>query len=456
MKNIYILLLFSIVFSSSVAAQRTYKTAKKGTIRSIDTTGRDTTHSLLYQHYFGQLDSLNNDTVSMRFIESDPDYYRLFVPIAYYYSPIRQASEMRWTFQMPSTLPDIGSGLLTYNESSFTKTERANRMVNNVLLKLYVTHPEVVTTTENSIMRRKVFREDIKVRMSSEAKVMKLFKPEGVKEDVGRAEMFIRKPNWWTTGGSGSLQITQNYISGNWYKGGESTNSVLGNLNLYTNYNDREKIQFENLLEAKFGFNTVPSDTVREYRINTDAIRLYSKLGIQAASKWYYTISGEFNTQFARNYKTNSNTVVSAFMAPANFILSIGMDYKLKTKKVNLSVFISPGTYNLRYVGSSDVDETNFGLDEGKSVLHDVGSKLQTTLSWTIMPSVVLDSRLYYFSNYKKVEAEWENTFNFVLNRYLSTKLFVHARFDDGSKPSEGSSYFQLKELLSFGINYTW
>lgn len=456
MKNIYILLVLSFVFSSSAAAQRTYKTAKKRTTRSIYTTGRDTTHSLLYQYYFGQLDSLNNDTVSMRFIESDPDYYRLFVPIAYYYSPIRQASEMKWTFQMPSTLPDIGSGLLTYNENSFSKTERANRMVNDVLLKLYVTHPEVVTTTEKSIMRRKVFREDVKVRMSSEAKVMKLFKPEGVKEDVGRAEMFIRKPNWWTTGGSGSLQITQNYISGNWYKGGESTNSVLGNLNLYANYNDREKIQFENLLEAKFGFNTVPSDTVREYRINTDAIRLYSKLGIQAASKWYYTISGEFNTQFARNYKTNSNTVVSAFMAPANFILSIGMDYKLKTKKVNLSVFISPGTYNLRYVGSSDVDETNFGLDEGKSVLHDVGSKLQTTLSWTIMPSVVLDSRLYYFSNYKKVEAEWENTFNFVLNRYLSTKLFVHARFDDGSKPSEGSSYFQLKELLSFGINYTW
>ncbi|WP_071146503.1 DUF3078 domain-containing protein [Bacteroides ihuae] len=456
MKNIYISLLLSLVLSSSVAAQHTSKTAKNRTTRSSDAVRKDSAHSLLYQYYFGQLDSLNNDTVPMRFIESDPDYYRLFVPIAYYYSPIRQVSEMKWTFQMPKTLPDIGSELLTYNTSLFSKTKRTNRMVDAVLLKLYVTHPELVTTTERSIMRRKVFREDVRIKMSSEAKVMKLFKPEGVKEDVGKAEMFIRKPNWWTTGGSGSLQMTQYYISDNWYKGGESTNSVLGNLNLYANYNDREKLQLENLLEAKFGFNTASSDTIHQYRINTDAIRLYSKLGIQAASKWYYTISGEFNTQFARNYKTNSNTVVSAFMAPANFIFSIGMDYKLKTKKVNLSVFISPATYNLRYVGSSDVDETNFGLKEGKSVLHDVGSKLQTTLSWTIMSSVVLDSRLYYFSNYKKVEAEWENTFNFVLNRYLSTKIFVHARFDDGSKPNKGSSYFQLKELLSFGINYTW
>lgn len=456
MNNIYIFLLLPFFFSSSVAAQRTSKTAKNRITRSSDILRKDSAHSLLYQHYFGQLDSLNNDTVPMRFIESDPDYYRLFVPIAYYYSPIRQASEMKWEFEVPKTLPDIGAGLLTYNSSPFGKTERTNRMVNAVLLRLYITHPELVTTTEKSIMKRTAFREDVRVKMSSDAKVMKLFKPEGVKEDVGRAEVYIRKPNWWVTGGSGSLQMTQNYISDNWYKGGESTNSVLGNLNLFANYNDREKLQFENLFEAKFGFNTVPSDTIRQYRINTDAIRLYSKLGIQAASKWYYTISGEFNTQFARNYKTNSNTVVSAFMAPANFIFSIGMDYKLKTKKVNLSVFISPGTYNLRYVGTSDVDETNFGLKEGKSVLHDVGSKLQTTLSWNIMPSVVLDSRLYYFTNYDKVEAEWENTFNFVLNRYLSTKLFVHARYDDGSKPSEGSSYFQLKELLSFGINYTW
>ncbi|WP_321332082.1 DUF3078 domain-containing protein [uncultured Bacteroides sp.] len=457
MKIIYTLLVSLVVLLSPAAAQHTVKRTRIKTIKNtVDAAIQDTT-SILYQYYFGKLDSLNNDTVPMRYIQSDPDYYRLFVPIVFYYSPIKQISEMKWQVQMPDTIVGMGKNLLAYDTNLFSHTERANRLVNKVLLNLYLTHPEFVTSTERQIMSRRAFREDVKVKMSSEAKLMKLFKPEGVKDDFGRAHVIIHKPNWWKTGGSGSMQMTQNYISENWYKGGESTNSILGNLQLYANYNDNEKIQFENLFEAKFGFNTVSSDTVRSIRINTDLFRLYSKLGIQqASSKWYYTISGEFNTQFSHNYKANSNDLVSSFMAPANFIFSIGMDYKLKNKKMNLSVLLSPAAYNLRYVGNNKVDETNFGLDEGKKILNDIGSKVQTTLAWTIIPSVVLNSRLYYFTNYKKVETEWENTFNFVLNRYLSTQLFLHARFDDGSTPSEGSSFFQFKEFLSFGINYTW
>ena len=456
MKKLYAFLILLVLFLSSADAQGAARNGRARVKHNADKNHVDTVPSLLYQHYFGQLDSLNNDTVPMRYIESDPDYFQLFVPIAYYYAPIKQASEMNWSFQMPDSVQPIGSGLLSYNDRLFNKTARTNKQVNKVLLNLYVNRPDLVVTTEDQIRSRRSFRDDIPVKMSSETRVMKLFKPEEVKEDVGKAQVVIRKPNWWVTGGSGSLQITQNYISDNWYKGGESTNSVLGNLQLFANYNDKEKVQFENLMEIKMGFNTVPSDTVREYRINTDVLRLYSKLGIQAASKWYYTISSEFNTQFWKNYKTNTNNVVSSFMSPANFIFSVGMDYKLKNKKLNLSVLMSPVSYNLRYVGDKKVDETKFGLDEGKSTLHVIGSKVETTLAWTIIPSITLNSRLYYFSNYQKVEAEWENTFNFVLNRYLSTKLFVHARYDDGSTRSEGSSYFQLKELLSFGINYTW
>ena len=65
--------------------------------------------------------------------------------------------------------------------------------------------------------------------------------------------------------------------------------------------------------------------------------------------------------------------------------------------------------------------------------------------------------KIKYFTTYDKVIANWENTFNFQLNRYLSTKFFLHTRFDDGVTLTEDNkSYFQFKEMLTFGLAYTW
>lgn len=450
MKSFYTLLLFTVVFSPAAIAQKHIKNVKPTlTVTSTDTI------SPAYKHYFEGLDSLYNDSNYINNIDLNPKYYRLFVPLTYYYSPIRQAFKSPWEFKDLETISNPADILLPIDNSLFNETKRINKSVNKALLAIYISHPTLVVNTEEAISHKRVFQDRVARRLPPKTPVIELFRPDPVDENVRGMNIRIRKPNFWIFGGNGSLQFTQNYISSNWYKGGESTNSVLSNLQLSANYNDKEKMQFDNLFEAKIGFNTLSSDTVRKYRINTDQLRITSKLGIQAASKWYYTISTEFNTQFFRNYKSNSSQVVSAFMAPANLMFSIGMDYKLNKKKINLSVFLSPATYNMRYVGTDKVDETQFGLEEGRSFLHDFGSKFQTTMKWTVIPSVVWESRLYYFSNYKKVEAEWENTFNFVLNRYLSTKLFVHARYDDGVTKT-GDSYFQIQELLSFGINYKW
>jgi hypothetical protein len=420
-------------------------------MKSIDTV------SILYNKYIGELDYLNDPATPRRYIPDYPQYYRLFVPLAYYYSPIARLSTVDWQ------VPDCSAKEVDYSEylpaidSRLTAGEASSKLVDKTLMDVYINNPSLVKTTEESIMSKKLYRKDV-VQKQDKAQATKLFqidKPEA-SGNAGESSLLVRKPNWWKIGGSGSLQITQNYISDNWYKGGESNNAVVANLTLYANYNDNEKVQWENLFEGKLGFNSAPSDTYHDYLISADQMRFYTKLGLQAAKNWYYTASAEFKTQFCDNYKSNSETPSAAFLAPADVNVGLGMDYKLKKKKVNFSLVLSPLTYTLRYVGGDRVSRTSYGIEEGKRTSTSFGSEVTPTLSWTVCSAITFDTRIDYLTSYEWVRVEWESTFNFVLNKYLSTKLYVHARFDDSAAPTVGNSHFQVKEMLSFGLNYTW
>jgi hypothetical protein len=150
-------------------------------------------------------------------------------------------------------------------------------------------------------------------------------------------------------------------------------------------------------------------------------------------------------------------------MSPFNLNISLGMDYNVEAwkKKLTGTIHLAPFAYNFKYVdrnwfGDKENFTTRYGLDLGKHTLHDFGSQFTIDLKWAIAENMTYQTRMYGFTTYKKVEWEWENTFTFNFNKYISTKLFLYPRFDDGTFRDEDHGYFQFKEFMSLGFSYSF
>lgn len=391
-------------------------------------------------------------------IRSNPDFYKLIVPATYYSEPIEQAFSIDdWKPVIPFVKEDAIKDSV-FQVPRLTQSADINKEVNKQLLTFYLQYPNLVHKNENDLKGIEPLSDKLKVRKPKKEKVFYLVGAASQTGQVREKDLLVVKPNFWSFSGNGYAQFSQNYISDNWYKGGESTVSLLSGAVLQLNYDDKQKIQFENKLKWKLGFISAPSDTVHQYKTSEDLIRLSSKFGYKAITNWYYTVSAEFKTQFFSNYETNSDNLVSSLLSPSELNIGIGMDYKYTRDAVcNLSVLINPFNYTRYSVASDRIDPTKFNIDAGEKVKNQLGSRLEATLKWIVLTGLTWESRFSYTTNYEQVLSEWENTFTFAFNKYFSTKLFVHTRFDDSvSKADPEDSYFQLQELLSFGVSYTW
>ena len=249
----------------------------------------------------------------------------------------------------------------------------------------------------------------------------------------------------------------QNYISSNWYKGGESNYSALATLTLQANYNNKQRFRWENKLEMRLGFQNSRSDTLHTVKTSEDLLRYTGKIGLQATKRWYYTLQVIASTQFMRGLKSNDKNIYSDFLSPLNINPSIGMDYSVDWFKGRLkgSVHLAPFAYNLKYVKRAEL-ATRYGLEEGKHTKSDFGSEITLDLNWQFTKDIRWKTRLYGYTTYKRALLEWENTFTFVVNKYISSNVFVYPRFDDGTKRDFHHGYWQFKEYVSLGFAYSF
>lgn len=309
------------------------------------------------------------------------------------------------------------------------------------------------------------------------AKVIKKtnYEPELIKvesetdfSDVGAPVKFIPEIRYWTSHFESAIQFAQNYISPNWHKGGVSTLN-LTNRELFTfNYN-KNKVKFTNSLEIKNNLYTAPKDTLRDYKVGDDVFRIYSNLGYRAFDKWYYTLDVDFKTQLFSSYAENQDVKLAGLLSPFSVNFGLGMKYDLdktfassKHKKVTLSANLAPLSYTYVRTLDKEIDlgrhfTKKVGAEEFPYKQSLFGSTINATMTFQFSRNIIWYSRLYYMTDYKRIQGEFENRLNMAISRFFSTIISLNLRFDDGiAKNEDFNSYLQINELLSFGFNYKW
>lgn len=272
--------------------------------------------------------------------------------------------------------------------------------------------------------------------------------------DAARALRDMNSP--WRRQANLSLQLTQNYATENWHQGAANAFAMLWAAKAFANYN-KGNLSWENNAEWRVGVSTVSGDTLRKMNTTDDIFQIYSKFGYQVHKHWYVSMFADFRTNFFPNFQKNSNHLNTTFLTPIRYNMGLGIDYKpLK----GLSVNVSPVTYKLIYALNTDVeriDVNELGIETGNNMLNEVGSSVRVEWKWRPLREIELETKFYFFTNYKKVETELEIDVDFYINKYMSAKILLHPRYDGTvESTTDDKSRLQFKELISVGFAHTF
>ena len=275
-------------------------------------------------------------------------------------------------------------------------------------------------------------------------------------------------PSNWKKGVDISVQATQNYVTENWYDGGNSNLSVLGAFQGWWNYAGENGFSWDNKVDLKYGVTTTFTEDKagRAFHLTDDKSQYATKLGYLIGKGWNVAWTGEVSTTLFNNYKIDTNEKTAALVSPLRFNTGLGFDYKYSNteKKIDLSVMISPYDFRLTYIN----DTTEYVMEDGslgsisshlgyahKQMLdYDmVGSRLKVDYRQQFNDYITLSSILSFYTNYKGIEVDWQIVGDFKLYKWLTARVSLNPRYD--STVGEGwNEKIQFKEFVSLGLAY--
>lgn len=298
--------------------------------------------------------------------------------------------------------------------------------------------------------------------------------------EAPKTEETVSKPQYWFTSADFNLGFNQTALF-SWAAGGYNTLSLAAGIDAKANY-AKELLSWNNRLQLDYGF-LWSADKENLLQKSNDRIYLESKFAYRtgANSKWNYTASFDFRSQFTDSYdsyvqdeetKKWSGTLKSGFLSPAYTNVALGMEWSpAQWFNVNLApvtggfTIVSNPSLRKNY-GMKPVNEMLDGVEtQYRSFLFQFGAQIKMNLKASLNDVLTYDTQLVVFTDYLNKpfvwnRVNWDNKLSWKAARFFTIALNTWLIYDplvsiENKNGEMVQSLVQFKEFLAINFTYT-
>ena len=293
-------------------------------------------------------------------------------------------------------------------------------------------------------------------------------------QEAPEAKAAVEKPQYWEN----SMQFdlgTSNTSLWNWAAGGYNTLTLSIGVDAKANYS-RSLVSWNNRLQMRYGF-LWSQDKENLLQKSNDLLQFESRLGykLREESKWNYTASFDFRSQFTDSYDSYkqdaesgrwNGTLKSGFLSPAYTTVAFGMEW---TPTDWFNVNIAPVTggfticteealrkkYGMKLI--SDGLDPEVGANY-RNALFQFGAQVKLNFKTSLNDVLKYETQLVLFTDYlnrpfRYNRVNWDNKISWQVAKYFSIGLNTWLIYDPVVM-IDGRDKIQFKEF--FSINFTY
>lgn len=273
----------------------------------------------------------------------------------------------------------------------------------------------------------------------------------------------VDSTSFWKKSFRTGLNINQASFTSNWKAGGVNSLGFTASMNFKANYK-KDKTAWDNEFDFLYG---MVNNQGQGYRKTLDRIYLETKYGYDLNTKWSFTSSLNFLSQFAKGYSYDKDvngvevgSLISDFMAPAFITSAWGFEYHpVDYFKVRLSPFSPRVTVVSDNNGRFDYVDTvrPYGVNVGENTRYEwLAFQLQADFNKDIAKNLNLKWRYVMFANYETLSLEnidhrLDLTLNAKVNSFINVTLGTIMIYD-----IDQDSDLQIAQAFALGISYSF